>query len=252
VERDSGTPDGTREGPAVGAGTVTAEPRQRWRLAFRRPAADDLESRRDLVPEWLERLAANGLPLAVRAGTRARSPLSLAAPLPVGVAAEQDLADLLLAERLPAWRVREAVVAALPAGWVLVGICDVWLGAPALAATITGADYRVTLVPTDKLGPDDLSAGADSMLAEGVIRRIRYKGGREVAYDLRPLIAGIEVTGARPTVLKIRTRFDPERGSGRPEEVLAALSEHLGTSVAAAETVRERLLLESDLPNPVG
>jgi radical SAM-linked protein len=239
MERDSGASDGERP-------VRVAEPRQRWRIAFRRPAGDDADSRRDIVPDWLDRLAATGLPLASRGGGRARMALALGAPLPVGMAGERELADVLLAERLPAWRVREAVRATLPSGHDLVELGDVWLGAPPLAAAIAGADYRVTLASDGDRGAEAVRGAAEWLLAEQSVPRVRQKGGREVAYDLRPLVAGIEVLGGPPTVLRVRARFDPERGSGRPDEVLGALSDRLGQPIAAAETVRERLLLAED------
>jgi radical SAM-linked protein len=239
VERDSGVGE---DGQGAGG-----EPRQRWRLAFRRSAGDASESPRDFIPDWLDRLAATGLPLASRGGGRARTALTLGAPLPIGMPAERELADLLLAERLPAWQVRRAVTEALPRGCDLVELCDVWLGAPPLAGTIVGADYRVELAPDGDPGANLVRDAADALLAEPSLRRVRQKGGRDVTYDLRPLIAGIEVVGGPPTVVRIRARFDPERGSGRPDEVLAALSDRLGRPVAAAETVRERLLLAEDI-----
>jgi radical SAM-linked protein len=242
VERESRAGNGTTAG--------FAEPRQRWRLAFRRPAGVDADARRDLVPDWLDRLVAAGLPLASRGGGRARTALALGAPLPVGMTAERELADLLLAERLPAWRVREAVTAALPEGCELVELGDVWLGAPPLAAAIAGADYRVTLAPEGDPGAEVVRGAVNSLLAEPSVLRVRQKGGRDVAYDLRPLVARIDVLGDGATIVKVRARFDPERGSGRPDEVLAALAERLGKPIVAAATVRERLLLAEDLAEP--
>ena len=63
-----------------------------------------------------------------------RPRLSFAAPLPPGRAAEHDLADLVIGERWTAARVRALLEAALPAGFELVDLFDVWLGAPALTA----------------------------------------------------------------------------------------------------------------------
>jgi radical SAM-linked protein len=224
-----------------------AEPRQRWRLAFACAASDQPDARRDLVATWVDRLAATGLPLASRGAGRARQPLTLGAPLPLGMAAERELADLVLTERLPAWRVREAVGATLPNGYHLVELGDVWLGAPPLAGAVAGADYLVTLASNSDPGPASLRSAADALLAEATVPRVREKGGREVVYDLRPLLTGIEVLGGPPTGLRIRVRFDPERGSGRPEEVLAAVGERLDQPVAASRVVRERLLLADDL-----
>ena len=122
-----------------------------------------------------------------------------------------------------------------------------WLGAPPLAGAIVGADYRVTLAPDGDPGIGGARRAAEDLLAQSSVMRTRQKGGGEVAYDLRPLVGKIEVIGGPPTTLRIRALFDPERGSGRPEDVLAALSDRLGRPVVAAETVRERLLLAEDL-----
>ncbi len=239
MESDSGAGEGGQAGGA--------EPRQRWRLAFRRRAGDPAESPRDFIPGWHDRLTAAGLPLASRGSGRARTALTLGAPLPLGMAAERELADLLLAERLPAWQVRAAVTEALPGGCDLVDLSDVWLGAPPLAGAIVGADYRLTLASDGDTAADAVRGAAEALLAEGSVPRVRQKGGREVAYDLRPLVAGIAVLGGPPTVLRLRVRFDPERGSGRPDEVVGAIADRLGHPIAAADTVRERLLLAEDL-----
>jgi uncharacterized protein DUF2344 len=239
MNADSGLSDGAR--------AALPEPRQRWRIAFRREAGNDAEARRDLVADWLDRLAATGLPLASRGTGKARSSLALGAPLPAGMAAERELADLLLAERLPAWRVREAVASALPGDCDLVELGDVWLGAPPLAGSIAGADYRLTLTADADPGAALVRQAAGSLLAEQNLPRVRQKGGRDVTYDLRPLIARIDVLDGPPAVVLVRVRFDPERGSGRPEEVIGALSDRLGRPIVAAETVRQRLLLADDL-----
>ena len=79
------------------------------------------------------------------------------------------------------------------------------------------------------------------------------------SYDLRPLLISIQIGGggggdsdsvkepAQQLLVRLRTRIHPELGSGRPEEVLAALSDELGVALQAAETVRERLVLADEL-----
>ena len=47
-------------------------------------------------------------------------------------------------------------------------------------------------------------------------------------------------------MVRIRVRHDPERGVGRPEEVLAALAERMGVELAFSELVRERIVLAGD------
>ena len=51
---------------------------------------------------------------------------------------------------------------------------------------------------------------------------------------------------AQPVIVRLRTRIHPELGSGRPDEVVAALADELGSPLEAAETVRERLLLTDE------
>jgi hypothetical protein len=47
-------------------------------------------------------------------------------------------------------------------------------------------------------------------------------------------------------IVRIRTRYRPDLGSGRPEEVVAALAEAAGAELVICRTVRERLVLGED------
>jgi radical SAM-linked protein len=232
-----------------GRGRALAEPRQRWRLTFGRGVDALSTTHRELADAWSAALM-TGLPLPRSEGSRQRPPLTFAAPLPVGMAAECELADLHLAERLPAWRVRQAVCDSAPGGIVVAAIHDVWLGEPALAASVAAADYRILLADDTHCGPRAIRAAAGRLLSATTLERRRPRGNDSVTYDLRPLLAAIDVHEATPTVLLIRTRFLPERGAGRPEEVLAALGDALGTPLAAAEIVRQRILLAEALTGP--
>jgi radical SAM-linked protein len=231
-----------------GAAKGVTEPRQRWRLTFARAATAASTTHRGLAESWLAGVVAK-LPLPMSQGSRRRPPLTFAAPLPVGMAAEHELADLYVGERLPAWLVRDAVGAAAPAGIAVASVHDVWLGAPPLAATVAAADYRVVLgdrgdgVPTRKA----IRAAAARLLDAPTIARQRQRGTDSVTYDLRPLLGSVEVRDGERLLLCIRTLFHPERGAGRPEEVVAAIGDVLGVPLEAVETVRERVLIDEDL-----
>lgn len=219
--------------------------RQRWRIVFGRPSASSDRTHRELAEEWTGRLIDAGLPLARPEG-RPRPPLAFAAPLPVRMAAAGEYADLLLADRLPVRTVREIVAASMPAELTMIDLFDVWLGAPALAAILTAADYRVTMTPP----PPDVAALAEAagrLLERPRIERERDRAGRAVRYDLRPLVETI--VPDTPLGLRIRTLFHPERGAGRPEEVLAALAEVLGQPIDVQAIVRERLILDDRRPS---
>ena len=224
----------------------SAEPRQRWRLTFARGPDPTRTAHRDLATDWLARLRAVGLSLA--SGGRARQPLSFAASLPVGIAAERELADLVLADRLPVSAARAAVVASLPPGLQLLDVHDVWLGEPPIAAAVGGADYRLTLGDGDaRVGAEQLASAARALLAEPSIPWLRSRGGGMVDVDLRPLLERIELVGERPLSLGIRVRIHPERGSGRPDEIVGALAKRLGRELEIEEIVRERVLLADEM-----
>jgi hypothetical protein len=149
-------------------------------------------------------------------------------------------------ERWPIWRVRDALVPHLPVGWRLVDLFDVWLAGPPVAGQVAAADYRIELEGS----PDVVAlrrAAADVLDADRLPRE-RAKGDRTVAYDLRPLLIDVSVEPSPPPIVRTRTRFHPELGTGRPEEVLGALADRVGAPLAARSIVREGLVLAADLP----
>lgn len=248
-----------------------AEPRQRWRLVYARSESAPHLAQRDQQAAWEAGLRESGLPVVGQDLVPPRPRIAFAAPLGVGLAAERELADLFLAERLPLAVVREALEATLPDGHRLVELLDVWLGEPALPGQVVAADYRaevragveVTVAAmTDVAAAASLADAARRLLREVTLPRTRDKGGQPVAYDLRPLLADISVIeagglppndAARPPAsgrdriqLRIRVRYDPERGVGRPEEVLTALAESAGLKLSLESLVRERVVLAAD------
>ena len=241
-------PDGRPPTTAADA-TPAAEPRQRWRLTFRRePVAADLVGRA-AIDAWQSALVESGLALA-QLDPAGRPRVAFGAPLPAAAEGEAELAEIFLAERVPAWRLRIALTDRLPAGHTLVGAEDVWLGAPPLPGRVVGADWRVELDPAGVYA-DALGDAADRLLAASTLPRTRSKAGADKPYDLRPLLDDVAVplpAAGEPLVVRIRTRFRPELGSGRPDEVVAALAEVVGTDLVVGRTVRERLLLMEDMP----
>lgn len=250
-----------------------AEARQRWRLVYARSESAPHLAQPDQQSAWEAALLASGLPVVGQDLEPPRPRIAFAAPLGVGLPAERELADLFLAERLPVAGVRSALEATLPEGHRLVELHDVWLGEAALPGQVVAADYRASVrvgasadggeAPVGREAP----VGASGVVAEAARRlltasslpRTRDKGGQRVAYDLRPLLADIsviEVPGSTPddlavpaasernlVQLRIRVRYDPERGVGRPEEVLAALAAIAGVELAFEALVRERVIL---------
>lgn len=228
------------------------EPRQRWRLTFRRdPVPAELVGRAT-IDAWQTALAASGLALA-QLDAAGRPRVAFGAPLSAAAEGEAELAEIFLAERVPAWRVRETLAGRLPAGHELVAAEDVWLGAPPLPGRVVAADWRVEL-EAGAAEPEALRAAAERLFASSSLPRTRSKAGADKSYDLRPLLDDVRVarqaSPGEPLTVHIRTRFRPELGSGRPEEVVAALADLCGRDIVIRRTVRERLLLVEDLVAP--
>ena len=135
----------------------------------------------------------------------------------------------------------------MPAGWQLVDLFDVWVGGPPLAGRVIGAQYRVVLGAG--VDASTLQHACESLLAAPRLPRTRQKVDALVPYDLRPLLWSVRVTVPGPPVeLRLRTRIHPELGSGRPEEVIAALGERVGAAFDVVSTVRERIMLAGENP----
>jgi radical SAM-linked protein len=213
----------------------------------RDPAAESAQ--REQQAGWEVALVDSGLPLAGLDLPRRRPRFALAAPLAAAIPGEAELLDVFLVERLPVWRVREALAGSLPAGWRLVEAYDVWLGEAALPGRVTASVYRAVLAGAGAEAAR-LRTAAAALLDAPTLVRERRKGEGSVRYDLRPFLGGLEVEGAGDeVVLRMTLRHDPEKGVGRPDEVLAALGEAAGTSLEPVQLVRERLEL-GDPPAP--
>jgi radical SAM-linked protein len=226
-----------------------AEPRQRWRLTVRRAPDAPALTQRDLFATWDDAIGASGLPVASGDPAKPRPRLVFGAPLTVGMPSEGELIEITLTERLPAWHVRASLSGRLPDGWSLVDLADVWLGGPPLVGQVVAADYRVTIAgPSSgsRAIPDAeaIAHATDAIMAARTLVRERPKGDALIRYDLRPLVVDVHVEEPGPPVtIRIRARFHPELGTGRPEEVVLALAEELGTPLTIERIVRERLLL---------
>jgi radical SAM-linked protein len=248
------SPTEDRAAPAPAPAPVPAapvEPRQRWRLTFGRTAAADGEvlAGRDYTALWDKALVESGLPLATTDAGRCR--FALGAPLPARTAGRAELADLWLTERVATWRVREGLDRVLPPGHELVDLESIWLGAPALAGRVAAADYVVRL--GGGIDRTAIVAAVERLMAADRIVRERAKGGGVKSYDLRALLISIEIgdaadaEGGGHTVVRLRSRIHPELGSGRPDEVIAALADELDKPLEPVATIRERLVLVDEI-----
>jgi radical SAM-linked protein len=220
-----------------------SEIRQRWRLTFARDEEARYLSHLDAVHLWERAFRRGEIPLATSEGFNPRPKLVFAAPLQLGMLAEHDLADIFLAERLTSPDLRGRLASGMPRGYRVVDLHDVWVGAPALAPQLAAADYRVTLF---NVKHDDVDAAVAGLMAAEALPRQRHREKRTISYDLRPLLLEAEVRAPDPAAIAqatadlpavglwLRLRHSQDGGSGRVEEVVAALAGELGMATQPA------------------
>ena len=228
-------------------------PRQRWRLYLQLPAASEPGQHPAGAGAWASLLERGGLPLATEP---AKGRVVLAAQLPLGIAGEREILDVVLSSRLPVVDVRERVQAGLPPDVQLVDLHDVWVGAPSASAAVLAADYRVEMAG---VASPVLQVAAEALLAASSLPCERRREKKTQAFDLRPLIVSIAVTAAPPpagagsegqtALLRTRLRHRPD-AVGRPEDLVAALTAPpappLGGDLRVLGIARERLLTGDD------
>ena len=220
-----------------------SEIKQRWRLVFAREEDARYLSHLDAVKGWERAFRRGDIPVATSEGFSPRPKLVFAAPLQLGMLAEHELADLFLAEKLTAPDLRERLVAGMPRGYRLLELHDVWVGASAIAPRLTAADYRVTLLNVEQAR---LAGAAERLMAAEKLPRERRKETKSTSYDLRALILELRVgppeaaavppdaAGTPAAGLWMRLRHSQSLGSGRADEVVAALAEAMGIGAVLA------------------
>jgi radical SAM-linked protein len=183
----------------------------------------------DLHTIWERAARRAGLPLAYSQGFHPQPKINLAPALPLGFSSRCEVADLRLTEDVELAALPARLQAAMPTGIGILKAESVDEGAPALQTQVISAEYEVTL--TEAIPASDLKRRAAGLLESPSLPRQR----RGRAYDLRPLIEGLEIVSENKIFMQLSAR---ERATGRPEEVLDAL----GIPPESAQTERTRLI----------
>jgi radical SAM-linked protein len=149
--------------------------------------------------------------------------LNLAAPLPVGTAAERELMDLWLDEPVPAEDVSARLGAALPGGLEVVDVTPVDERVPSLQSASRAARYAVRY-EASSVDTDALAASVERFLALETLPWEEERGERTRSYDLRQAVldAGVRAEDGA-TVLELRLSLRDGGGSARPSSVASAL-----------------------------
>jgi radical SAM-linked protein len=195
---------------------------QRLRLRFSRGEELKYISHLDLMRLWQRALRRAGIALAYSEGFNPHPRMSLAAPLALGVTSEAELMDIVLAKFISPHTFTTAVGRQLPRGIAIQQILNTPLTMPSLQSQLGYAEYTVGLA-TGKGQPEIEAAMADLLKKESLPWQHQRDTGPH-KYDLRALIDNLWLINWHKGGCNIgmRLRCDSS-GSGRPEQVIAAL-----------------------------
>lgn len=180
----------------------------------------------DLILTWERTFRRAGLPLSYSEGYNPRPIINLASPLPLGFISTAEIGDFWLSRNINQAEVVQPLTHSLPPGLLIQTVQEVaHLHGKKLQGLVERCEYTVTL-PT--YYPDPIKK-IDQLLESS--KHIRTRKGKE--YDLRPLIDDIKLKTSLepPTATMVISLFTLPTGTGRPDEVLAALN------IPAHETV---------------
>jgi radical SAM-linked protein len=201
---------------------VSVEILQRLRIVFAQCAEVKYISHLDLMRVWQRALRRANVPLAYSHGFNPRPKLSFASALPVGFTGRAEVLDVMLERRMTPRQFVSCLQKELPAGLHLVSAEEVPSASRPLSTQVIAAEYEVFVESAD--APEVMQERLHNLLAAETISRRRERPGKVQVYDLRPLIRQLWIAGRQGDtyVLGMRLQAD-EQGTGRPDEVMAAL-----------------------------
>ncbi len=163
----------------------------RIRFSFARKIELAYVSHLDQVRLFLRALSRSKLPIAYSQGFNPHPRLILALPLPLGVTAGEEYAEIFFSEEILPEHFLSALKVQLPAAIELTGAVVADLGAPSLASLVGAALYRASL-RADHAGIVDqpaLHAALNLLLARDEILMQRKSKKNKITYtNVRPFI----------------------------------------------------------------
>jgi len=212
---------------------------QRIRIRFSRGEELKFISHLDIMRLWQRALHRADIPLAYTEGFSPHPRISLAAPLAVGVTSQSELMDVFCSKWVSPHSFTTAVSQQLPPGIEILQVHMVAPTLPSLQSQVSHAEYEVG-TETDK-DQAAVKAALDSLLS---LEELPWHHQRDTGtrnYDLRALIDNLWLVDWHrgQCTIGMKLRCD-SGGSGRPEQVAAALELSHPTSIR-----RTKLILET-------
>jgi len=212
---------------------------QRIRIRFSRGEELKFISHLDIMRLWQRALHRADIPLAYTEGFSPHPRISLAAPLAVGVTSQSELMDVFCSKWVSPHSFTAAVSQQLPPGIAMLQVHMAAPTMPSLQSQVSQAEYEVE-AETDK-NQTEVKAALDYLLS---LEQLPWHHQRDTGtrnYDLRALIDDLWLASWHEghCAIGMKLRCD-SGGSGRPEQVAAALEFDRPTSIR-----RTRLILKT-------
>ena len=191
----------------------------------------------DMMRFWERALRRADVPLAYSEGFSPHAQIAMAAPLPVGVTSVGELMDVFLEAPMRPRAFAGQVAPQLPGAVTITDVREVALTLPALQADVRAAEYEVDVPGAS---PDEVSAAVGRFLAAETIPWEHKREDEVRQYDIRSMVRDLHVARADGDAVTIAMWLkNDSTGSGRPEQVVAALGYR-----APLRIHRVKLLLE--------
>ncbi len=229
---------------------------QRIRVTFSRGETTKYITHLDVMRFWERALRRAELPVAYSEGFSPHAQIALAAPLPVGTTSDGELMDVFMAERIAPKTLISQIAPQLPEGIAVVAAEEVGIALPALQADVRFAEYVVHVSSGQcdrsvEAGDWKLEVGTEAARAVECFlaaKSIPWQHKREdetKSYDIRAQVDEISVIACDKDGADLHMRLkNDSSGSGRPEQVTAALGLPPPTSIR-----RTKLILAGASPS---
>ena len=218
---------------------------QRLRITFSRGDETKYISHLDVMRFWERALRRAAIPVAYSEGFSPHAQISLAAPLAVGTTSEAELMDVFLAELMQPKQFITQLSAQIPPGIAVISAQEVGLALPSMQADVRFAEYDVDIenkAADNAIPAVDAFDAVERFMAAETIPWEHKRENETRAYDIRAQVAelaAVDLTDGTGVRLKMRLKND-NTGSGRPEQIVAALGLPAPTRIHRTQIILEK------------
>lgn len=195
----------------------------------------------DVARFWERAIRRADIPILYSRGFNPQPRVQFASALPVGVSGRAEIMDIWVSPPQDPTEVKVRLQAQCPPAFRVLKVREVSLDLPSLQSQVRGAEYEVMVEKA--FLPPDWQKRVKAFLAATEVWRERRRKGKQVRYNLRPLVQELRLLGEDDEWVRFFLRVRSEEGAtGRPDELLAAL----GLEEVPRRIERTRILFQRE------